>query len=104
MTKNDILLLSEIYDRTRREQPGDFEATPSKSNDMGANMKLMDLITSSIDTLVQEFLEDSRIEKMITSNYGSGYADDIEKIKHHIEGLTDIWENLRYETDQGHDV
>ena len=100
MTKNDILLLSEIYDKTRREQPSDFGAKPSKSNVMGG---VMDLVTSSIDTLVQEFLEDSRIEKMIYSNYGSGYADDIKKIKYHIEGLTSIWENLRYETDQGPD-
>jgi len=100
MTKNDILLLSEIYDKTRREQPSDFGAKPSKSNVMGG---VMDLVTSSIDTLVQEFLEDNRIEKMILSNYGSGYADDIKKIKQYIEGLTSIWENLRYEMDQGPD-
>lgn len=100
MTKNDILLLSEIYDKTRREQPSDFGAKPSKSNDI---VHKMDLVTLCIDTIIRELLEDNRIENMIFSNYGSGYADDIEKIKHHIEGLTNIWENLRYEIDPGPD-
>jgi hypothetical protein len=96
MTKKDLQLLSEIYDNTRREQPGDVRLKSSPQVPL-------DAITLIIDTLVRYFIDDDRIEKAITSQYGSGYAEEFDKIKSHIEGLTNIWENLRYEMDPGPD-
>ena len=47
----------------------------------------------------------TRGRKAISSASEAGIldTDDIKKIKYHIEGLTSIWENLRYEMDQGPD-
>lgn len=97
MTKRDLQLLSEIYDNTRREQPGDVRPkSPVPS-------AVLDMVTDCIDTLVSAFIDDDRIEKNVLAKYGSGYAEEFDKIKSHIEGLTITWENLRYEMDQGPD-
>ena len=95
MTKNDILLLSEIYDKTRIE----------KSNipdDQKIPQKTLDYVTDMVDTLLHAFVEKPMMEKHIVEHYGPGYEKDFSKLKEHINEFSHIWENILYEINESH--
>ena len=97
MTKKDLQLLSEIYDNTRREKPGEV------GEDISIPQDFLDTITESVDTLSYVFSSNSKLEKYVIAHYGPGFSKDFAKLKEHTEGIINIWDSLLYEMDPGPD-
>jgi len=96
MTKKDILLISEIYDRTRVERP-------ERPEEERIPQEYLDQITDMIDRLEYAFVEKPMIEKHVVKYYGEGYVENFNKLKECITEFLQTWENILYEIDPGPD-
>lgn len=94
MTKNDIQILSEIYDRTREERPREDPVIPQY---------YLDQVSGLVDALLIAFVEKPMMEKHVVGHYGSGYEEDFNKLKESITEFANTWEKILYEIDPGPD-